>query len=70
MRIIKCLKESSLLVEGVSKIRKNKAKNILLGILSANLLENLLTGKGVKAKISVRGVRKANEEAIRAGQCF
>ena len=69
MRIIKCLKESSLLVEGVSKI-KNKAKNILLGILSADLLENLLTGKEVKAKISVRGVRKASEEAIRAGQCF
>ena len=57
MKIVKCLKDSGLLIKGVSyqlKTTKNKAKehrvgllNMLLGTSSACLLGNLLTGKGV-----------------------
>ena len=53
MKIIKCLEES-----GVSETVKNEAKkqkvgflSMLLGTLGASLFENLLNGKGVKAKI-------------------
>ena len=53
MEIVKCLEESSLLIENVNETIKNEAKeqkrvslSILLGTLAASLLENLLTGKG------------------------
>ena len=63
MKIVNSLEESGLLIKGVSKAIKNKAKGwclgMLLGTLSANLLENLLTGKGTI---------RAGEGAIRAGQ--
>ena len=59
MKIIKCFEETSLLVEGVSETIENEAKEpkdeflcMLLGTLGASLLGNLLTGKGVKAKIT------------------
>ena len=52
MKIVKSLEESRLLVNGVSKIIKNEAKEqeggfsgMLLGNLGASLLGNLLTGK-------------------------
>ena len=41
---------------------------MLLGTLVVNLLENLLTGKGVKAKIPGRGVITSGEGTPRAGQ--
>ena len=41
---------------------------MLLGTLGANLLGNLLTGKGVKSKIPVRGVLRPGEGTIRAGE--
>ena len=60
---IKALQEFSLLIKGVSKTIKNDVKeqkggflSMVLGILGASLLENLLTGKGV------RGGRYLNEE--------
>ena len=66
MKIAKCLEESDLLINGVSKTFKNEAKeqkggffSVLLGTLGASLLENLLTGK---AKIN------AGEGTITAGQ--
>ena len=53
MKIIKSLKESSLLINGVSKAIENQAKeqkglflSMLLGTLGASLLGNLLGGKG------------------------
>ena len=41
---------------------------MLLGTLGASLLGNLLTGKGVKAKIPGGGVTRARERTIRASQ--
>ena len=53
MKIIKSLEESGLLIKGVGKTIKNKAKeqkggffSMLLGTLGASLSGNLLTGKG------------------------
>ena len=43
---------------------------MLLGTLGASLLGILLTGKGVKVKIPTRGVIRAGEGKIRAGQDF
>ena len=68
MKIIKSLKESGLLIKGVSKTIKIEAKkrkggflSISLGTLGASLLENLLTGKGTI---------RAEEGTITAGQDF
>ena len=53
IKIVKSLKESKLLIKGVSETIKNEAKKqkggflgMLLGTLGASLLGNLLTGKG------------------------
>ena len=53
MKIVKPLKESGLLIKGVSETIKNKAKeqkrgflSMLLGTLGASLLGSLLKGKG------------------------
>ena len=68
MKIVKSLEESGLLIKGVGKTNKNEAKEqkggflgMLIGTLAANLLGNLLTGKG-----SIR----AGEQIIRAGENF
>ena len=68
MKIVKSLEESGLLIKGVGKTNKNEAKEqkggflgMLIGTLGANLLGNLLTGKG-----SIR----AGEQIIRAGESF
>ena len=57
------------------QIIKNEVKEqnrgffgILLGTLAASLLENLFTGKGVKAKIPGQRVIRADEEAIATSQ--
>ena len=54
MKITKSLEESGLLIKGFTEIIKNKAIELkgeflgmLFGALSATLLGNLLTGKGV-----------------------
>ena len=54
IEIVNSLEGSSLLPEGVSKTIQNKAKeqrggflSILLGTLGANLLGNILAGKGI-----------------------
>ena len=68
MEIIKSLEESGLLIKGISETIKNEGKEQkggffgrLLGTLSASLLGNLLTGKGII---------RAGEGIIRAGQDF
>ena len=50
MKIVKCLKESGLLIKGITKTIKNEAKEqkqgfiiMLLGILDASLLVSPLT---------------------------
>ena len=68
MKIIKSLEDSGLLIKGVSETIQNEAKkqkgrflSMLLGFLGANVLGNLLTGKG-----TIRAV----EEIIRAKENF
>ena len=68
MKIVKPIKDSALLIKGVSETIKNKAKEqnggflgMLLGTLGASLLENLLTGKGIIT---------ADEGSIRVGENF
>ena len=68
MKIVKPLKDSALLIKGVSETIKNKAKEqkggflgMLLGTLGASLLENLLTGKGIIT---------ADKGSIRLGENF
>ena len=68
MKIVKSLKELGLLIKGTSETTKNEPKEqkrgflpMLLGTLAAIILENTLTGRGVK---------RAGEGAIRAGENF
>ena len=66
MEIVKSLENSGLLIKGVSKTIKNEAKEkkrqffvMLLGTLGTSLLGNMSAEKGVL---------RAGEETIRAGQ--
>ena len=82
MKIVKSLEESGLLIKDVSETIKNEAKEqkggfleMLLGILSASLLGNLLTGKGAiptsqehEANMSGRGTIRAREVTFRTGE--
>ena len=67
MKIVKSLQEARLLLKGISKTIKNEAKEEKGGFLSmfsslaASILGNALAGKGVI---------KAGEEVIRAGEKF
>ena len=68
MKTVKSLKESRLLIKGIIETIKNEAKEqkdgflpMLLGTLAAGILRNALSGKGVI---------KAGERVIRAGQNF
>ena len=54
MKIIQALKNSNILIKGVTKTIKNETKeqkgeflSMLLGTLGASLLGNILTGKGI-----------------------
>ena len=65
-KIVEFLKESGLLIKGVSKTIENEAKeqqggfiSMLLSILAASLLGNLLSGKGVI---------RVNDGVIQTGQ--
>ena len=75
MKIIKSLKESGLLIKGVTKTIKNEAKEqrsgflgMLLGTIGASLLGNILTGKGVIR--AGDGTIEAGEGTFRPGQKF
>ena len=82
MKIIKSLEESGLLIKGVRKTIKNKAKKqkegflkMSLGTLGANLMGNLLIGKGSisPSELKIRadeGTIKASKDTIRADQGF
>ena len=65
IKIVKSLEDSGLLLEGVTETVQNDVKgqkggflSMLLGTLSASLLGNLLTGKGIN---------RAGEGVLRAG---
>ena len=65
LKIVKSLKDFGVLLKGVSETIKDDAKeqkggflSMLFGILSASLLNSMLTGKGVI---------RAGERTIRAG---
>ena len=68
IKTVKSIKESGLLIQGISETIKNEAKEqkggflrMLLGTLAASILGNALTR---------RGVIRAGEETIRAGKHF
>ena len=73
LKVIKSLKESFLLIKGVSRTIKNETKEqkggflgMLLGTLETSLLGNLLTGK-----VTIRageGTITGGEGTIRAGE--
>ena len=54
----------------MKQMKKGWSLSTLLVTLVTSLLENLLTGKGLKAKIPGQGIIKANEGTITAGQDF
>ena len=65
IKIVKSLKDSRLLLKGVTVIAQNEVKepkggslSMLLGILSASLLANILAGEGIN---------RTGEEILRAG---
>ena len=68
LKIVKLLEESGLPIKRISETTKNEAKEqkdrflpMLLGTLAASILGNAFSG---------RGVIRAGEEVIRAGQNF
>ena len=68
MKIVTFLEDSGLLIKRISETIKNEAKEqkggflrMLLGTLGASLLGNMLASKGVM---------RADEDMIRAGQDF
>ena len=78
MKILKSLEKTDLLTKDISETIQNEAEKqkgflgLLYGTLSASLLGNLLTGKGVKrpkfSNIPSQGVIRWGEETIRAGE--
>ena len=73
IKILKSLKDSGLLLKGVTESVENEVKeqkggflSMLLGTLGASLLGNLLTGKGVNKK--GKGIHRAGEGIVRAGE--
>ena len=68
IKIVKSLKDSGLLLKGVTETVQNKVKeqkggflSVLLGTLGACLLGNLLTDRGVIAKSQERGINRAGK---------
>ena len=73
-KIVKSLKDSGLLLEGVTETVQNEVKeqkggflSMLLGTLGASLLGNLLTGKGINRAGKGRGTNRASRGIVRAG---
>ena len=76
IKIVKSLKDSGLLLKGVTETVQNEVKeqkggflSMLLGTLGASLLGNILTGKGVyrAGKGKGKGINRAGEGVLRAG---
>ena len=74
IKMEKYLEDSGLLLKGVTETVQNEVKeqkgwffSTLLGILGADLLGNLLTGKGIYRAGKGKGINRAGEEILRAG---
>ena len=75
IKIVKSLEESGLLLKGITesvqievKEQKGGFLSMLLGTLGAILLGNLLTGKGICRAGKGKGIHRAGEEIVRAGE--
>ena len=71
IKIVQALEDSDILLKGVTKTIKNETKvqkagflSMLLGTLGANLLGNLLTGKGI---VRAGTGNKKGKGIVRAG---
>ena len=67
-KIVKSLKDSGLLLKGVTETVQNEVKeqkggflSMLLGTLGASLLGNILAGKGAIATRQGRGINRARK---------
>ena len=65
IKIVKSVEDSGLLLKGVTETVENEVKkqkagflSMLLGTLSASLLENILRGQGEIAKRQGRGINR------------
>ena len=83
IKLVKSLEDSGLLLKGVTETVQNEVKeqkggflSMLLGTLGANLLGNILAGKGAIATRQGRGmniagkgrrISRAGEETVRSG---
>ena len=74
IKIVKSLKDSGLLLKGVTDTVQNEVKeqkggflSMLLGTLGTSLLGNLLTGKGINRAGKGRGINRAGEVVLRDG---
>ena len=79
MKTVEALEDSNILLEGVTETIKNESKeqkggflSMLLGTLGANLLGNLLSGKGIARASSGRSSssalqNKRGKGIVRAG---
>ena len=74
IKIGKSLKDSGLLLKGVTETVQNEVKeqkggflSLLLCTLSASLLVNLLTGKGINRAGKGKGINRTGEGIVRAG---
>ena len=74
IKIVKSLKDSGLLLKGVTETVQNEVKekkggflSMLFGTLGASLLGNLLTGRGVNRAGKGRGINRAGEGMVIAG---
>ena len=73
IKIVKSLKDSRLLLKGVTETVQNEVKqqkggflSMLLGTLGTSLLGNLLKGQGINRVGKGRGINRAGEGVIRA----
>ena len=74
IKIVKSLENYGLLVDRVTETVQNEIKeqkggflSMLLSTLSASLLGNLLTGKGIYRAGKAKGINRAGEGMVRAG---
>ena len=74
IKIVKSLKDSGLLLKGLTETVQNEVKeqrggflSMLLGTLGASSSGNLLTGRGIYRVGKGKGINKTGEGALRAG---
>ena len=75
IKIVKSLEDSGLLLKEVTESVQNEVKeqkggflSTLLGTLGASLLGNLLTGKRIHRAGKGKGIHRAGEGIVRAGE--